>query len=140
VSDANTAVTPPAEVEVNIEDIMRRIRQEIMARRASQMREDDGLPLVAVTGERFPVEFYEHLYQARLALEEGTIPVFVSKSTVPLIGGLIDGIRAKFHELVAYYVNQSAARQMAATTHLLSALDLAARTLEEDAPEPGDGR
>jgi hypothetical protein len=126
------------EAEVNIEAIMQEIRQQIIARRAALAPQD--MPEIAVVGKRFPPEFYEHLYLARIALEETTLPPFVSKSPVPIIGGLIDALRAKFHELVVYYVNQSAARQVTASNHLLRALDLMGRTLEDDAPDssPGD--
>lgn len=124
------------EEEVNIEQIMQQIRQQIIAKRA--VVAPGGVSDIIVSGKRFPPEFYEHLYQARMALEESTVPVFVSKSTVPVIGGLIDALRAKFHELVVYYVNQSAARQVTATGHLLKALDLMGRTLEDDAAEAGE--
>jgi hypothetical protein len=116
------------EEEINIEEIMQQIRQQIMARRA--MLAPDGRPPVVVTGKRFPPEFYEHLYQARLAEEQFAVPVFVSRSSLPLIGRLIDWLRGKFHELVVYYVNQSAAQQIHATGHLLQALSLLAQELE----------
>ena len=59
------------------------------------------------------------------------MPVFVSKSGVPIIGGLIVWLRTKAHELVTYYVNQSAARQTSASEHLLRALSLIGQELEE---------
>ena len=107
--------------EVNIEEIMQQIRQQIIAKRATV-----GSAGVApvVTGKRYPPEFYEHLYQARLALDEVAVPVFVSKSGVPIIGGLLVWLRTKIHELVVYYVNLSAARQASAAEHLLQALSL----------------
>lgn len=126
-----TPAAAAGEPELNIETIMQQIRQQIIARRAAAA--PDSETEIMVSGKRFPPEFYEHLYQARMALEESTVPVFVSKSTVPLIGGLIDRVRAAFHQLVVYYVNQSASRQVAATNHLLRALDQLARTLEDDA-------
>lgn len=125
------AVTEP---EVNIEQIMQEIRQQIVARRAA-LYPDAGLD-IAVSGRRFSPEFYESLYQARLALDDYRVPVLVSKSTTPLIGGLIDWLRGKFHELVSYYVNQSAARQVAAANHLLRAVSLLAEELDEPDAEP----
>lgn len=126
-----TPAAATAEPEVNIETIMQQIRQQIIAKRAAAA--PGGEAEIMVSGKRFPPAFYEHLYQARMAIEESTVPVFVSKSTVPLIGGLIDRVRAAFHQLVVYYVNQSAARQVAATNHLLKALDQLARELEDGA-------
>ncbi len=118
------------EAEINVEAIMQQIRQQIIAKRAAVGPAAGGRE-IAVTGKRFPPEFYEHLYQARLALDEVQVPVFVSKSGVPLIGGLIVWLRTKFHELVTYYVNQSAARQVSASEHLLRALSLLGQELEE---------
>ena len=122
------------EAEINVEAIMQQIRQQIIAKRAATgPAAGDGE--IVVTGKRFPPEFYEHIYQARLALDEVEGPVFVSKSGVPLIGGLIVWLRTKFHELVIYYVNQSAARQTSASEHLLRALSLMGQELEETQEE-----
>ena len=127
---------PVSEEAVNVEAIMQQIRQQIIAKRAAVGPGAASSGDVVVSGKRFPPEFYEHIYQARLALDEYQVPVFVSKSGVPIIGGLIVWLRTKFHELVTYYVNQSAARQVSATNHLLQALSLAAQELA-DAPEDG---
>jgi hypothetical protein len=121
-------LTPPPEADVNVEAIMQQIRQQIIARRAEVDEDAAGL---VVTGKRFPPEVYEHMYHARMALEAYEVPVLVSKSAVPLVGPLIEWVRGKLHELVIFYVNQSAARQVAASNHLLKALSLMAQELEE---------
>ena len=118
------------EPEVNVDEIMQQIRQQIIAKRAAVGVAAGGSD-IAVTGKRFPPEFYEHLYQARLALDEVHVPVFVSKSGVPIIGGLLVWLRTKLHELVSYYVNKSAERQVSASEHLLRALSLLGQELEE---------
>ena len=121
---------PASEAEVNVEEIMQQIRQQIVAKRAAVGPAAAGSD-IAVTGKRFAPEFYEHLYQARLALDEVHVPVFVSKSGVPLIGGLLVWLRTKLHELISYYVNKSAERQVSASEHLLRALSLLGQELEE---------
>ncbi|MBK7217486.1 MAG: hypothetical protein IPH95_10620 [Candidatus Promineofilum sp.] len=118
---------PAYEAAVNVEEIMQQIRQQIIAKRAAVGVAAGGSD-IAVTGKRFPPEFYEHLYQARLALDEVHVPVFVSKSGVPIIGGLLVWLRTKLHELVSYYVNKSAERQVSASEHLLRALSLLGRS------------
>lgn len=125
------------EPEVNVEAIMQQIRQQIIAKRAAVGPGAAGSGDLVVTGKRFSPEFYEHLYQARLALDDYQVPVFVSKSGVPIIGALLVWLRTKFHELVTYYVNQSAARQVSATHHLLQALSVMGQELEDAA---GDDR
>lgn len=114
---------------VNVEEIMQHIRQQIIARRAEV--DPDGVGDLVVTGKRFPPEFYEQIYHARMALDAYQVPVLVSKSSVPIIGPLIEKLRGKLHELVLFYVNQSAARQVAASNHLLKAISLMAQELEE---------
>ncbi len=121
---------PAYEAAVNVEEIMQQIRQQIIAKRAA-VGQVASSGEIAVTGKRFPPEFYEHLYQARLALDEVHVPVFVSKSGVPIIGGLLVWLRTKLHELVSYYVNESAERQVSASEHLLRALSLLGQELEE---------
>ncbi len=116
---------------------MQQIRQQIIAKRAAVGPGAAGSGDLVVTGKRFSPEFYEHLYQARLALDDYQVPVFVSKSGVPIIGALLVWLRTKFHELVTYYVNQSAARQVSATNHLLQALSVMGQELEDAA---GDDR
>lgn len=125
-----------AAAPINIDEIMQQIRQQIIAKRAAVSPDGSpGYSDIVLTGKRLPPEFYEHLYRARIALDDYAVPVFVSKSTVPIIGGLIDWLRGKFHELVVYYVNQSATRQVSATSHLLRALSLLAEDMEEAADQ-----
>ncbi len=121
------------EAEVNIEAIMQEIRQQIIARRAEL--NPDAASDIVVSGKRFPPEFYEHLYRAQLALEDYNLPVLVSKSSVPIVGPLIEMVRSKLHELVVFYVNQSAARQVAASNHLLKAISLMAQEMEAEEDE-----
>jgi hypothetical protein len=120
----------PAE-DVDIEAIMQQIREQILAQRASLAPQKT--PSLRVSGDRFPPAFYEHLYQAGLAYDQLQVQVFVSKSSLPIIGPTLQWLRGKLHELVIYYVNQSAAQQIAVNTHLLQALSVLAETLEEEA-------
>lgn len=131
------SVSQPEQETIQIEEIMQQIRQQIVERRATVS--PDGRPPIVVSGKRLPPEFYEHLYLARLAEEEFRVPVFVSRSSLPVVGRLVDWLRGKFHELVVYYVNQSATQQIAATGHLLQALSILGQemeTAEDDTQSP----
>ena len=116
--------------DINIEVIMQDIRRQIL----SQRRIGKGdLP---VAGKRFSLAFYEQLYQATLMQSETGITMHVTKSTVPLIGPLIDKVRGKFHQLVLFYVEQVVARQRPVNEHLLQAITLLSQELEaEEEPE-----
>ncbi len=102
--------------EVDIEAIMQDIRRQILERRLP------GAVQVPLSGRKLPPAFYEHLYEASLIQSQLGVKMNVTKSAVPLIGGLIDRVRAQFHQLVIFYVGQVAAQQAQVNNHLLQAL------------------
>ncbi len=111
---------------VDIESIMQEVRQEILGRKLP------GQTGVPITGTRFAPEFYEHLYQAGLIQSQLGVKLFVTKSPTPLIGPLIDWLRTKFHQLVIFYINQLAEQQAEFNNHILQAVGLMSRRLEDD--------
>ncbi|MCP4423328.1 MAG: hypothetical protein GY803_02440 [Chloroflexi bacterium] len=119
--------------EVNIEEIMREIRADILAKRA--VVGSGGEPLVPTSGKRLPPEFYEHMYQAALAYENVGVKMHVTKVNIPLLGGVIEWLRSKLHELTLYYVNQVASQQIEVNYHLLRALAIASQELETEHDE-----
>jgi hypothetical protein len=125
--DEQKAVT-----DINIEDIMRDIRAKILANHSTV----GGEPIVPTSGKYLPPEFYDHLYQAALAYENVGVKLHVTKVNIPLIGGFIEAVRSKIHELILYYVNQIASQQTEVNYHLLRALAIASEKMEEDGGEP----
>ena len=121
------------EEQINIETLMQEIREQILAKKSDLAPGDS--PSLRVRGERFPPEFYEHLYQAALAYDQIEVKQHVSRSAVPVIGPLLQWFRGKVHELVLFYVNQLAVQQIAVNTHLLQALNILSEELER-LPEP----
>lgn len=116
---------------VNIEEIMQEIRQQILEKK--DVVWSGSAPAVTVGGKRLPAEFYEHLYQATLVHDQIGVRLHVTKTNVPLIGGLLDNVRGKLHELVLFYVNKLAAEQIQFNTHILQAVNLLAQELEKEA-------
>lgn len=123
----------PLPKEINIEEIMQTIRQQILARRAVQLGET--APIIQVTGKRLAPEFYEHLYQVGMSYNRIEIAPYITQSTIPVIGPLLDWLRRKVHELVVYYVNQMAAHQIHVNTHMLRTVSLMAEELEKESQE-----
>lgn len=120
--------------DVDIEAIMQQIRVQILARKEATTS-GSASPL-KISGKRFPPEFYEHLYQAGLAYDEVQVDMYVSKSSLPILGPAVEWLRSKLHELVLYYVNQLAAKQITFNTHMLRAVSVMAEELESlPAPE-----
>lgn len=116
--------------DINIETIMQEIRQKIVTQHASLQKNRE--PIVTIDGERLPPEFYEHLYNASLLYDRIDVKMHVTKVNIPLIGPLLETIRAKIHQLVLFYVNQVAMEQIKVNTHLLKALDILAQELEKE--------
>lgn len=115
--------------EINIEAIMQEIRQQIIAKK--DQLQPETAP-VSVSGKRFSPEFYEHLYQATLVHDQIGVRMHVTKVNVPLIGGLLEMVRTKLHELVLFYVNKMAAEQIQFNTHMLQAVNLMAQQMEQE--------
>lgn len=115
--------------EVDVEDIMRRIRAYIARRKLMGGDEESG------TAPRFRGGFspilYDHLFTAIGEKEGAYATLNVTQSPIPLFGRLLDTVRRKVHELVVFYVNQSAARQVAFNDHLVRAFGALVEELEK---------
>lgn len=118
--------------EINIEEIMQEIRQEILRKKRIGKRD------VPVGGKRLSSNFYEQLYLAELMQAEMGVKLLVTKSKIPVIGGLIDRFRTKIHELVLFYVNQAVAQQADINDHLIEAIALLSTELEGGSDEIRD--
>lgn len=114
--------------EIDIETIMQEIRAEILTQK--------GAAATASGGKRqLSPELYEHLYQARLTHDQLLVKLLVTPVKVPLIGRLLERARQTFHELVLFYVNQAAAKQMRVNHHLLQAVNLLSQEIEKLPPK-----
>jgi hypothetical protein len=123
--------------EINIEDIMQEIRQQILAQNIPAG--DAGGWQIPIGGSRFSPEFYDHLYQAGLAINEMHIHLQVSRTAIPFIGPLLDRFRAAIHQVVLFYVHQAVERQAEVNRHLIQALGILAQELDqEEAPANND--
>ena len=105
-------------VDVDIENIMQDVRRRILERELpGQLRMPD-------TATALPPEFYEHLFQAGLAQSRVDVELLVTRSSVPLLGSLIDRLRVKLHQLVVFYINRSVENQAKVNSHVLQALSV----------------
>ena len=109
------------EPEVNVEEIMARIRERVQQRRARAEAEGlaydrlvDGDLAFDASGRRLGADFYYDLYQAR----QGADSIWVSLSVIgnqrypQMLGAFITRIHHAAHQLVLYYVNMLAGRQV----------------------------
>ena len=117
--------------QVNVEEIMREIRAQILAQKAAEGSETAGM--IPLAGQRLPADFYEHLYQAEMGYDQLLVRAKVQPSTLPLIGPLVNRLKHELHRLVIYYVNQVAVKQVEVNRQMLKALALLAETIETEA-------
>ena len=115
---------------VDIEAIMEEIRMQIRDRRHASMEDDSQIfdgPL--------PPEFYEALRKAGEANAQLQPKMVITESTFPLIWPVVQRVRRRFHELVLFYVNQLASKQIQFNSHLIRALSLLAEDVAESQTE-----
>ncbi len=110
---------------VNIESIMQDIRQQVLDRKLPSQVD------IPIKGKNLPPEFYEHLYRAILAQNQLGVKIQVTRSTVPVFGGLIDRFRAMFHQLVIFYVQRLTDQQAEVNQQYLRALSTLSQYFEE---------
>jgi hypothetical protein len=110
---------------VDVETIMQEIRRQIL-----EQHQIGGL--IPTGGKRLPPEFYEQLYQAALIQNDLPVKLLVTPVRVPVIGRFLEWLRGKLHQLVLFYVNQLAQKQMQINHHLLQAISALADELEQE--------
>jgi hypothetical protein len=122
----------PEEGPVDVEAVMRQIRTYIVARRnMTGPAADVALP--SFEG-RLDAAIYEQLYHAALIHDQLSLSINVIPSHLPLIGRFVTLFRRKFHELVIYYVNQLAQKQIVFNRHLLNAVNGLTQEVERLSP------
>ncbi len=118
--------------DLDVEEIMRRIRAYITAR-------GGVVAPVEVTGSPNPGgplarSLAAGLAEASRAAGNVAVTMNVTRTPVPVIGPIVDGVRARFHQLVIFYVNQMAARQMAFNAQVMRTLRDLVEELDARAP------
>ena len=124
--------------DLDAEAIMREIRARIRARRAEAKAR--GLDFEAYADGLYPVppdalfsrDLYEAVRYVGLGWDKVGVEMALTESRVPLIGGLVQRLRAAFHELVLFYVSRLAARQVRFNEQTARALTLLVRDLEAE--------
>ncbi len=127
--------------EIDPAQIMEQIRARIQRR-----REELGYPRVVFPtfgaaaypgepeGEEYDADLYYHLRRANQQYHQLGVEMVLApspRSRIPLIGPLWDRIRREAHNLVLFYVNKLAQRQLIVNRHLVSTLNRMAVQLQE---------
>lgn len=94
------------QTEIEVEKIIGDIRQQILA---NNNRNSGRKSALNVNGDYFSADFYESLYQASVSQHQ--LHLQVTKTNIPLIGGLIDRLRTMIHQVILFYLNQTLSEQ-----------------------------
>jgi hypothetical protein len=128
---------------VDAEAIMQEIRARIRARRARAKAQ--GLDWEAYADGLYPLppdailsrDLYEAVRYAGLGYDKVTVEMALTESRLPLVGRVVQRVRAALHELVLFYVNRMAARQIRFNEQTARALALLVRDLEAEVRDLG---
>lgn len=124
--------------DLDTEAIMQEIRARLRARRAEARAR--GLDWEAYADGLYPVspdavlsrDLYEAVRHAGLGYDKILVEMALTETRLPLVGGLAHRLRAALHELVLFYVNRLAARQVRVNEQAARALALLVRDLEAE--------
>lgn len=124
--------------DLDTEAIMREIRARIRARRAEAKAR--GLDFEAYADGLYPVpadalfsrDLYEAVRYVGLGWDKVGVEMALTESRLPLIGGLVRRLRAALHQLVLFYTNRLAARQVRVNEQTARALTVLVRDLEAE--------
>jgi hypothetical protein len=120
--------------EINVTEIMEEIRRNIRRRRSEAQRKAVAFPTFDATvtpdaelTEEMERVLHHHLSQANLYYDKIGVALQFMPRPVPLIGRLWTAFRREAHNLVIFYVNTLAARQITFNDHVLRALNALAQ-------------
>jgi hypothetical protein len=138
------AMDDPADVigigdqETDVEEIMRRIREDL-ARRQEGEKEETVAPW-PVTG-RFSARFYSDLHQVNLSQDKLYVSPYLAEGRrVPLMSRLWRRVRWSLHQLALFYVNALAERQATVNGQLVRVLNQLVHELEKPSEETDIGQ
>jgi hypothetical protein len=131
----------PFEIEapgLDTEAVMQEIRTRIRARRAEAKAR--GLDWEAYADGLYPLppdavlsrDLHEAVRRAALGYDKVPVEMALTETRLPLVGGLWQRARAALHELVLFYVNRLAARQVRFNEQTARALVTLVKDLEAE--------
>jgi hypothetical protein len=124
--------------DLDAEAIMQEIRARIRARRAEARAR--GLDVEAYADGLYPLppgavlsrDLYEAVRYLGLGYDKVRVEMALTETRLPVIGRLAHRLRAALHELVLFYVNRLAARQVRFNEQTARALAALIRDLEAE--------
>jgi len=116
------------EKQVDIEAIMRQIRQYLAHKHGTQ----PPLFLEAPASSMLDRDVYDELYEANQEFDKGHVTPYLTPTHIPLIGGVWQWFRSRLHSLVVFYVDRAADAQIRFNSHVISVLNGIVRGIDLD--------
>jgi hypothetical protein len=114
--------------QVDIEAIMRQIRQYLAQERGTQVPSTIAIPQSVMLDR----EVYDALYEANQEFDKGHVTPYLTPTRVPLIGGLWQQFRLRLHSLVMFYVDRAVDAQIRFNSHTIRVLNGIVRGIDLD--------
>ena len=128
--------------DIDAEAIVRQIRENIHKQRAQAETQEpsyeafvEGIYASQAT-PRFDRSLYDALRRMSIGYHKAGVGLLLAGSSIPLVAPLVQRVRAAFHRLVIYYVNELARQQVRFNEHVVRAMATLVKGLEGD-PTPG---
>ena len=124
--DSDTLATIRYDEEpIDIEVIMRQIREQLARQHGTQPTAPRDMPGIA-----FDATLYDELYAANQTFDQLYVAPYLTPSRIPLIGGLWQRVRLALHGLVVFYANRLAEAQMRFNAHAIRVLNEIVRSVD----------
>jgi hypothetical protein len=124
--------------DLDAEAIMRQIRKDIRNQRAQAETEgpDYEAFVEEISTTRFDRSLYDALQRMSVGYDKAGVGLLLAGSSIPLVAPLVQRVRAAYHRLIIYYVNELARQQVRFNGYVVRAMVALIQGLEGD-PTPG---
>jgi|GEM_PF-938572 len=116
------------EKQVDIESIMRQIRQYLAQKQETQAASRIEEPTFVMLDR----EVYDELYEANQYFDKIRVAPYLTPVRIPLFGVLWQRLRLALHALVVFYIDRSVDTQMRFNTHVVRVLNGIVRGVDTD--------
>jgi hypothetical protein len=124
--------------DLDAETIMQEIRARLRARR--EQAKVQGLDFEAYADGLYPLDpdavlsrdLHEAVRHAGMGYDKVNVEMTLTETRLPLLGGIVHRLRSALHELVLFYVNRLASRQIHFNEQTARALVAMVRDLEAE--------
>ncbi len=140
----NELTPSPQELDADVQTVMARIQQTLIQHALDDDVEYPTYSAARARSEgvptRFSTEMYHQLEQANLNYDQVLAELSLVETRMPLLGAFVNRFKRELHQLVVYYVNMVAERQVVVNDALVHTLNHLVHGLESSTVENLQGQ